>query len=350
MPEVIAPKTYREAVNAALIEEMERDERVFVFGLDVADHKRIYGSTAGLVERFGPERCFSTPVSEDAMTGLALGAAVSGLRPVHVHIRVDFLLLAMNQIANMITTTRYMSGGRLRVPLVIRAVVGRGWGQAAQHSKSLQSVFAHLPGLKVVMPTTPADAKGLLAAAIRDDDPVVVLEHRWLYDTTGPVPEENGVVPLGSAHVIRPGRDATIVATSWMVVEALRAAEILATRGIEIEVVDPRTIVPLDEETLIGSVRKTRRCVVADNDWSFCGFSAEVAALLSERCFGELAAPVARVGWAPVPCPTTRVLEDHYYPNAHRLIRAVERQLGIEPMDVSGLDFYTYENRFKGPF
>lgn len=342
--------SYREAVNEAHVQEMERDERVFVFGLDVDDHKRIYGSTASLVEKFGPERCFGTPISEDAMTGMALGAALSGLRPVHVHIRVDFLLLAINQIANMITTAKYMSGGDLEVPLVIRAVVGRGWGQSAQHSKSLQSVFAHLPGLKVVMPTTPADAKGLLAAAIRDDGPVVVLEHRWLYDTKGPVPAGELVVPLGKARTLRSGRDATVVATSWMAVEALRAADLLASRGVEIEVIDPRTISPFDADAIVDSVGKTGRCVVADNDWSFCGFAAEVAATVSERCFGRLAAPVARIGWAFLPCPTSRDLENHYYPNAGQIVRAVETQLGVEPMGLEGVDFYTYENRFKGPF
>lgn len=342
--------SYREAVNEAHVQEMERDERVFVFGLDVDDHKRIYGSTIGLVEKFGPDRCFGTPVSEDAMTGMALGAALSGLRPIHVHIRVDFLLLAINQIANMITTAKYMSGGDLEVPLVIRAVVGRGWGQSAQHSKSLQSVFAHLPGLKVVMPTTPVDAKGLLAAAIRDDGPVVVLEHRWLYDTKGPVPEGELVTPLGVARTLRAGRDATVVATSWMAVEALRAADLLAGRGIEIEVIDPRTISPFDADAVVESVEKTGRCVVADNDWSFCGFAAEVAATVAERCFGRLAAPVARIGWAFVPCPTSRDLENHYYPNAGQIVRAVEAQLGVEPMPLEGVDFYTYENRFKGPF
>ncbi len=342
--------SYREALNEALVQEMERDDRVFVFGLDVDDHKRIYGSTVGLVEKFGAERCFGTPISEDAMTGMALGAAISGLRPIHVHIRVDFLLLAMNQIANMITTAQYMSGGDLTVPLVIRAVVGRGWGQSAQHSKSLQSIFAHLPGVKVVMPTTPADAKGLLAAAIRDDGPVIVLEHRWLYDTKGPVPRGEGVLPLGKARTLREGRDATVIATSWMAVEALRAAELLSGRGVEIEVIDPRSVTPLDEDAILASVRRTRRCVVADNDWSFCGFGAELSALIGERCFGELAAPVQRIGWAFVPCPTSRELENSYYPNAGQIIRAVESQLGAPPMDLDGVDFYTYENRFKGPF
>src|SRR3989338_698047 len=188
--------TFREAVNLALIKEMERDPSVFVFGLDVDDHKRIFGSTHGLVEKFGAERCFGTPLSEDAMTGVALGAAISGLRPIHVHIRADFILLAMNQIGNMMSNLRYMSGGKLRIPLVIRAVIGRGWGQSAQHSKSLHSVFAHIPGLKVVLPSTPQNAYSLLRSAIQDDNPVIFLEHRWLYDVEGEV-DEAEVITLG---------------------------------------------------------------------------------------------------------------------------------------------------------
>ncbi len=342
--------SYGEAINRALHLEMERDDAVFVFGVDVADHKRIYGTTEGLRERFGPDRCFSTPISEDSMTGFGLGAALNGLRPVHVHIRADFLLLGFNQLANMIAPARYMSGGHISAPLVIRAVVGRGWGQSAQHSKSLQSVFAHLPGIKVVMPTSPADAMGLLIASIRDDNPVVFLEHRWLYDIVGPVGGADAGIRLGSARVVRPGAHATLVATGWMVIEAMRAAELLAPRGVELEIVDPRTISPLDVEAIVSSVQKTRHCIVADNDWVFCGFGAEVAAVVSERCFSELLQPVERIGWAPVPCPTARHLEDHFYPNASEIIRTVEGQLDLEPMDLDGHDFYTYENRFKGPF
>jgi len=341
--------TFRDALNRALVKEMEEDPSVFVFGLDVPDHKRIYGSTKGLVERFGRRRCFGTPLSEEAMTGVALGAAISGLRPVHVHIRVDFLLLAMNQIANMISTLRYMSGGRLRVPLVIRAVIGRGWGQSAQHSKSLHSVFAHLPGLKVVMPASPQDAYSLLRASVRDDNPVIFLEHRWLYDVEGEVDEAHAI-PLGLAAVRRSGGDATVVCTSWMVIEAMKAAEVLAKRGIELEVIDVRTVTPLDEQTIVDSVKKTRHCVVADYDWTFCGFSAELAALISARCFGELARPVERLGFAQVPCPTTRPLENLFYPNALSIIRTAERLLDLEPVDVSGESFYSHEQRFKGPF
>lgn len=341
--------TFREALALALAKEMEADPAVFVFGLDVPDHKRIFGSTQGLVEKFGIERCFGTPLSEDAMTGVALGAALSGLRPVHVHIRADFMLLGMNQIANMLSNLRYMSGGKLRLPLVIRAVIGRGWGQSAQHSKSLHSLFAHLPGLKVVLPTTPQDAYSLLRSAIRDENPVIFLEHRWLYDIEGEVDEEE-VIPVGAPTVRRIGDALTVVCTSWMTVEALKAAEVLAKRGVEVEVVDVRTISPLEETVIIGSIMKTRRCVVADYDWVFCGFGAELAALISHRCFEVLQRPVERLGFAHVPCPTTRPLENLFYPSAVTIIRTVERMLGLVEADLSGETFYSYEQRFKGPF
>jgi len=341
--------TFRRALNLALEKEMEADPDVFVFGLDVPDHKRLYGSTAGLVERFGAERCFGTPLSEDAMTGVALGAAISGLRPVHVHIRVDFMLLAMNQIANMVSNLRYLSGGHLRIPLVIRAIIGRGWGQSAQHSKSLQSIFGHLPGLKVVLPSSPQDAYSLLRSSIRDDNPVIFLEHRWLYDVEGEVDDEQ-TVPLGSCAVRRSGDALTVVCTSWMNVEAIKAAEVLAQRGVELEVIDVRTVAPLDARPIIGSVRKTRHCIVADYDWVFCGFGAELAALISYQCFGVLQHPVERLGFAHVPCPTTRPLENLFYPSAVSIIRTAERMLGLNETDLCGEVFYSHEQRFKGPF
>lgn len=341
--------SFRDGLNLAMVREMETDPNVFVFGLDVPDHKRIFGSTKGLVEKFGSERVFGTPLAEDAMTGVALGAALSGLRPIHVHIRVDFMLLAMNQIVNMISNLRYMSGGKLRVPLVIRAVIGRGWGQSAQHSKSLQSIFAHIPGLKVVMPTTPQDAYSLLRASVRDDNPVIFLEHRWLYDIEGDV-DETESVPLGKAVVRKQGKDVTILSTSWMNVEALKAQEVLAKRGIDLELVDVRSIAPLDETTIIESVQKTGRCIVADYDWVYCGFSAELADLVYRNCFGSLKNRVERLGFAPVPCPTTRPLENLYYPSAVQIIRTAEKILGVEKMDLTGESFYSYKNKFRGPF
>lgn len=341
---------YREAIAEAQAQEMRRDPSVIVYGLDVPDHKAIFGSVKGLLDEFGPDRVFGTPLSEDAMTGVALGAALNGLRPVHVHIRVDFLLLAMNQIANMISCYRYVSGGQFNVPLVLRAVIGRGWGQGAQHSKSLQSIFAHIPGLKVIMPSTPYDMKGLLTAAIRDNGPVICLEHRWLYDVMGPVPEEAYELPIGEPRVMTEGSDVTVVATSWMAVEARMAADLLKTQGIHLEVIDVRSIAPLNMEPIFASARKTGRVIIADYDWVYCGFSAELAARISEACFGQLKHPIKRIGFEHVPCPTTRPLENLFYPNAEEIVRATEGMLDLKPMSFDGIEFYSWNKKFKGPF
>ncbi len=342
--------TFEKAVNEAITQEMERDKRVFLFGLDVTDHKKIFGTTAGL-EKFGSDRFFGTPLSEDAMTGVALGAAITGLRPIHVHIRVDFLLLAMNQLANMVAAASYTSAGKLQAPIVIRAVIGRGWGQGPQHSKSMQSMFAHIPGLKVVMPSRPYDAKGLLTAAIRDNNPVIFLEHRWLHYIQGEVPSKPYSVPLGQSHILRKGKDITIVATSWMNVEAFKAAEILSRlHGVEAEIIDPRTIYPLDDKPIINSVKKTGHLIVADYDWEFCGFSAEIAARVHEKCFTTLKSPVKRIAFPHVFTPTTRVLENKFYPSATTIIREVEKKLKLKEANLSSEDFYSWENKFKGPF
>jgi len=342
--------TYCDALREAMVQEMERDSSVFVYGIGVPDHKAIFGTTAGIQERFGVQRCFDTPLAEDTMSGFGLGAALNGLRPVNIHIRVDFLLLAMNQIANMISCCRYSSRGMLKAPMVIRAVIGRGWGQGFQHSKSMHSVFAHIPGLKVVLPTTPRDAKGLLIAAIRDDNPVLMIEHRWLYWQEGEVPQKPFVEPLGKSNVIRNGKDITIVALSWMNVEALKAAEILEKRGISVEIVDPRTISPLDDKPIVQSVKKTGRCIIADYDWIHSGFSAEIATRIYEKCLGGLKQPIERIGFTPTPCPTVRHLENAFYPNAINIIRMVEKMLRLGPADLSAEEFYSHEKRFKGPF
>jgi pyruvate dehydrogenase E1 component beta subunit len=338
--------TYQDALHEATREEMARDARVFVYGIET----KAFGSLRGLEAEFGPKRVVVTPVSEEGMTGFGIGAAINGLRPIHVHIRVDFLLLAFNQIANILSSLHYGSGGALTAPLVIRAIIGRGWGQGYQHSKSMQSVFAHIPGLKVVMPTTPSDAKGLLVSAIRDPNPVLVLEHRWLYWQEGPTPAGEHLTPIGPGQILRTGSDVTVIATSWMNVEALHAARILERRGVSVEIIDPRTLAPLDDTLLVGSVRKTRRCVVADIDWIPYGASAEITARVYEKAFDALEAPIERVGCAHTPCPTGRNLENAFYPNALSIVRAIERQLSLAPADLSEEQFFSYENHFKGPF
>lgn len=354
MTSVIKSKTkiisYRSAINEALHQEMERDNNIFIYGIDVADHKRIFGSTIGLLEKFGPKRVFSTPLSEDALLGFGLGAAIRGLRPINVHIRVDFLLLAINQLVNMVASFHYGSDGKLQVPLVIRAIIGKGWGQSYQHSKSLHSYFAHIPGLKVVMPTTPADAKGLLISAIRDKNPVVVLEHRMLYDVEDEVPIDPIATPIGTGQILKTGSDLTIIATSYSAVEAVKTAEVLGKRGIRIEVIDPRSIFPLDEEIIIKSVAKTGHCIIADYDWTYCGFSAEVATRIYNRLSNKLKSEVTRLGFAPTHCPCTRPLEDEFYTDAINLIRETEKKLKLKQMDLSGETFYSYENKFRGPF
>lgn len=350
--------TYCDAIKEAITQEMKRDQNVFIYGIGVPDHKGIFGSTSGLQQKFGEERVFDTPLSEDTMTGFGLGTAINGLRPIHVHIRVDFMLLAVNQLVNMISAYNYSTCGKVNVPMVIRSIAGRGWGQGYQHSKTMHSVFAHVPGLKVVLPTTAYDAKGLLISAIRDNNPVLVFEHRWLYWQEGEVPEESYMIPIGEGNILRKGDDITIVATSWMNVEASLAAEILEKRGVSVEIIDPRTIAPFgnnnnengSEKLIIESVKKTGHCIVADNDWLNCGFSAEVAARVSDKCFGCLKKPVRRIGFAETPCPTARHLENEFYPNAKNIIRTIEQMLELNPMDFANIEFYSYEKKFKGPF
>src|SRR4029453_9710173 len=238
--------SYPAAIREALDQELERDPSDFVFGLDVDDHKGIQGSTLGLAEKYGPDRVFATPLSEDAMTGVAIGAALAGMRPVHVHIRMDFLMLCMNQLVNMAAKAHYMYGGAIRVPMVVRSMIGKSWGQGAQHSQGLHAMFMHVPGLKVVAPSNAYDAKGCMIAAIRDDNPVIFVEHRLLYPTEAPVPWDHFVVDFGRARVMRRGEDLTIVGISNMAVECLRAAELLADAGIAADVIDPVSLAPLD--------------------------------------------------------------------------------------------------------
>jgi pyruvate/2-oxoglutarate/acetoin dehydrogenase E1 component len=342
---------YTEALREAADQEMERDASVLVFGLDVDDPKAIQGTTRGLLEKYGAERVFGTPLSEDAMTGAAIGMALAGLRPVHVHIRMDFLMLAMNQLVNVAAKSRYMFGGAVHVPLVVRSMIGKSWGQGAQHSQGLYSFFMHVPGLKVVAPTTPYDAKGCLIAAIRDDNPVMFVEHRILHFQKGPVPEALYSVPPGKARVTAKGDDITLVGISYMQVECQRAHHYLAEQEIGAEVIDPIWLSPLDIDTIVDSVRRTGRLLVVDNGWSTCGASAEIVAQVMERLQGEREVRVKRMGFAPVTCPTTPHLEDAYYPNARTIAAAaytMVRESGPSWMPEERKDLQSIE--FKGPF
>ncbi len=320
--------TYAEALNEALREEMRRDPRVFVMGEDVAvwGGGGVFGVTRGLVEEFGPERVRDTPISEEAIAALGVGAAMAGARPVVEFMYADFMALAMEPIVNQAAKIRYMFGGKARVPVVFRAQEGAGRGNAAQHSQSLEAWFCHIPGLKVVTPSTPADAKGLLVTAIRDDNPVVFLEHKLLYNTKGPVPAGENAVPFGAADIKRAGRHVTCVGIHTMVHKALAAAETLAREGIELEVVDPRTLVPLDIETILASVRKTGRLLVTHEAYERGGVAGEIIAQVVAAAFDWLDAPPVRLCGRNVPIPYNGALEMAALPQADDIVVAA-RQL-----------------------
>jgi pyruvate/2-oxoglutarate/acetoin dehydrogenase E1 component len=318
---------YNEALGDAIRMEMERDERVIVIGEDIAEHGGAFQVTAGLLEKFGPTRIRQTPISELGIVGAAVGAALTGLRPIVELMYVDFSGLAMDQLVNQAAQNRFMFGGQARVPMVMRTQGGSGRGNAAQHSKSLEAWFAHVAGLKVVMPATPADAKGLLTAAIRDDDPVIFLEHKLLYRTKGEVPTGEHVVPLGKAEVKRAGTDVTIVTWSREVLFSLDAAEKLADDGIAAEVVDLRSLVPCDKETVLASVRKTHRALVVHEAIKRGGYGGEVAATIAEEAFDDLDAPPRRLAGLDTPIPYAQHLEKTVVPQVEDIVRATKELL-----------------------
>lgn len=342
---------YVDALCEAVEQEMARDEKVFVFGLDVDDHKAIQGSTKGLLQRFGADRVFTTPLSEDAMTGVAIGAAIAGFRPIHVHIRMDFLMLCMNQLVNMAAKAHYMYGGAIKVPLTVRCMIGKSWGQGAQHSQGLHSMLMHVPGLKIVAPSNAYDAKGCLTAAIRDNNPVVFVEHRLLYGSEAPVPEGSYTVEFGKARTHSDGGDIAIVGISNMLLECLRAQELLAEVGIKSTVIDPISLVPLDIDTIIAAARRTGHLLVVDNAWTNCGASAEILAQVAEATSGE-GVRVSRMGFAPTTCPTTPVLEREFYPNpvtiAERAYQMLRKRDDWRP-DPARAEL-AHQMNFHGPF
>jgi acetoin:2,6-dichlorophenolindophenol oxidoreductase subunit beta len=320
--------TISQAVNEALAEELRRDPTVFLIGEDVAEAGHPFKVLSGLVDEFGPERVIDSPISEAGITGLGLGAAITGMRPVVDIMFGDFLTLIMDQVVNQAAKIHYMSGGSLKAPLTIRTTLGASRRSGAQHSQSLHAWVAHIPGLKVCLPSTPADAKGLLKSAIRDDNPVVVFEDKMMYTVKGLVPDGDHLVPLGLADVKREGEDVTVIATSSMVHVALSAADELERDGISVEVVDPRTIAPLDRATLVASARKTGRVIVVDEGHQSYGASAELAAVIAEDAFWYLDAPVMRFGAMDVPIPFSPVLEDQTVPTPERVAEAALRLLG----------------------
>jgi pyruvate/2-oxoglutarate/acetoin dehydrogenase E1 component len=320
--------TYAEALNEALHQIIAENNRVFLIGQGVTSPWYVGSTTVGLIDRFGPRRIIDTPTSENGMTGVALGAALAGMHPIICFPRMDFMHYAMDQIANHIANWHYMFGGQLSAPMTIWGIINRGGEQAAQHSQATQAIFTHIPGLKVVMPSTPYDAKGLLAASVEDDNPVVFIDDRWLYQHVGEVPEELYSVPIGKGVVRREGKDVTVVATSYMVYEALKASENLDGESVSVEVVDLRSLKPLDEVLLFGSVKKTGRLVVVDGGWKTCGVAAEISAKIAESAvFESLKAPIMRVTLPDAPAPASSALEKIYYPNAEKVASAVRKIL-----------------------
>jgi len=324
MPEI----TYLEAINQALHEEMARDPDVFMAGIDVAERGDVFGATQGIYSKYGKERIMDTPIAENGIIGLAIGAAARGLRPVVTIMFMDFIGVCFDQVLNQMAKMKYMYGGKVKLPLVVLTNAGAGTSSAAQHSQSLEALICHVPGLKVVMPSTPYDAKGLMKAAIREDNPVFFIQHKRLGRTRGEVPEGDYEVPLGKGKVLREGKDVTIVATSFMVQEALAAADRLAERGVEAEVVDPRSLVPLDIETIVDSVKKTHRVVVAHEAVRFCGVGAEIAAQITEEAFDYLDGPPLRIGAPSSPVPYSPALEKEWLPGADDIVEAATKLTG----------------------
>lgn len=325
MPQMI---TYRDALNQAMREEMRRDPNVFVIGEEVGAYGGAYKVTQGLYEEFGTERVIDTPISEEAIAGCGIGSAMVGLRPVVEMMTVNFALLAMDQIVNHAAKLHYMSGGQVQVPMVIRAAEAAGLQLGAQHSQNLEAWFSHIPGLKVIAPATPADAKGLLKSAIRDNNPVIFLEHEAIYGSKGEVQEEEYLTPIGVADVKRTGTDVTIITYSRMLLNSMKAADQLAAEGINVEIVDIRTVRPMDTETIINSVKKTHKAIVVEEDWPSMGVGAEVAARIVAGAFDYLDAPVIRITLADVPMPYSKALEQAAIPQPENIINAVRQIMG----------------------
>ena len=346
---------YAKAINEATDFCLKTDQSVLVIGLGVPDPKGIFGTTTGLQDKYGSERVMDMPLAENGMTGVIIGASLNGYRPILTHQRVEFALLSIEQIVDQAAKWFYMNAGQQNVPIVIRMIIGRGWGQGAQHSQSLESWFAHIPGLKVVMPSNAYDAKGLLISSIEDNNPVIFLEHRWLHNTIDYVPEDGYRVPIGEAKVVKEGKDISIIAHSYMVLEAIKCSEVLESKGISIEVVDLRSIRPLDTKTILNSVKKTKRLIVADNGWVHFGVSAEIISVIAENIFEKLLCAPERIGMNDSPSPSTRALANNFYPRSIDIARIACKMLK-NPVDLenlfpkSDLPEDVPDPAFNGPF
>lgn len=347
--------TYAQAILEATDQCLAKDDSVYIMGLGVTDPKGVFGTTLGLQKKYG-NRAMDMPVAENGMTGVAIGSSLVGMRPIITHQRVDFMILSLDQIINNAAKWHYMFGGKLKVPLVIRMIIGRGWGQGPQHSQNLNSIFAFIPGLKVVMPATAYDAKGLLISAIEDDNPVLFVEHRWLYNISDQVPKRIYREPLGKARIIRKGKDVTIISSAYMTLEAMRAGETLKKEGIDAEIVDLRSIRPLDEESIIRSVKKTGRLIVADGAWRSFGIAAEVIALAAEKGCGIFKSTPRRITFPDVPTPTSPALAKYYYPRAIDIVNNVRSMFDLpekteeETGMVCDIPLDIPDKTFTGPF
>ena len=320
-------KTYLQAIGDALKEEMRRDEKILIFGEDVAEFGNIFGVTRGMLEEFGPQRVRNTSISETAIIGTALGAAVTGLRPVAELMYADFTMVAFSELFHCVPTWRFMNGGEYKMPLVVRCAMGSSFGAGSEHSNCVESLFMHSPGMTIICPTTPYDAKGLLKSAIRSDNPILFCEHKQLYQTKGEVPEEDYTIPIGVADVKKEGKDVTVIAVGLMVRRALEAAELLEKEGISVEVIDPRTLVPFDKETVFNSIRKTHHVVIAEESNKTAGIGAELAAVMQEEMYDELDGPISRVDALDIPMPYNITLEKHVIPDAAKIAQAVRDQV-----------------------
>ena len=340
--------TYADAILSATKIMLKKNKDVFVFGQGVDDPKGHYGTTLNLHKDFGKNRCFDTPICEESMTGVGIGAAIAGMSPILVHQRMDFLMLAMNQIINMASKIHYISDGKLCVPLVVRACIGRSWGQGAQHSQSLLSIFAHIPGLKVIAPTTPHDVKGTLITAIEDRNPVIFIEHRMLYKNKGLVPEGYYKIKFGKSRILSKGNDITLVGMSFTVIDCINAKKLLLGKSINAEVIDLISIQPLDMSKIVNSVKKTKKLVIVENDWINCGISAEIISRLVETC--KVKFEIKRIGYLFSPCPTTAPLEESFYPSPEKIAKLsyemVTKKKNWIPKKIKTKEI----EEFKGPF